>query len=367
MISSPVVSEQSVASKVETIDPLADPRWDRFVEAHPFGLVCHLSGWKRVLEESFSHMKGHCLTLANGDGSIRAALPVFEIRSLFFGNRLVSIPFATNCDPLISSSEDMTALLDAAINLSIELHCPKIEIRTLSSYPVIRDDKIGNVVLNKSHQLSLESTLDDIMKAFSKKIRQKIRKPLQGATEIQLAGNETHLAEFYRHYVKTRKRLGLPPQPYLFFESIWRNLWPSKHVALLLVRNEGKLVAGMMMFTFKGRCSCEYLGTDLGFKEVNANLDVFIYWEAIKWAHLQGYRIFDFGRTGITNEGLMFFKSLWGTKVVDLPQFYYPKRICSGLDSREESFSYNFIRKVAKNLPDPMFQWLGNMLYMHLG
>ena len=86
------------------IDPQSDPRWDQFVESHPLGLICHLSGWKQVLEESFPQMKGRYLAILSDDNSIRAALPVFEIRSILTGNRLVSIPFATNCDPLISSN-----------------------------------------------------------------------------------------------------------------------------------------------------------------------------------------------------------------------------------------------------------------------
>ena len=36
---------------LQSIDPLKDSRWDGFVAGHPFGWVCHLSGWKKVLEE----------------------------------------------------------------------------------------------------------------------------------------------------------------------------------------------------------------------------------------------------------------------------------------------------------------------------
>ena len=51
----------------------------------------------------------------------------------------------------------------------------------------------------------------------------------------------------------------------------------------------------------------------------NLNTNYFGVWEAIKLAHSEGYKIFDFGRTGINNDGLMSFKSRWGAKVVDLP------------------------------------------------
>ena len=202
---------------ITSIDPVKDPRWDQFVESHPFGYICHLSGWKQVLEESFPHMKGHYLALLNHDNnSIRAALPVFEVKSILTGKRLVSIPFATNCDPLISSNEDMIVLLDAAINLSIKLRCSKVEIRTLASWPLIQDGRIGSVVYNKCHQLSLEAGPEEIIKTYRRQFRQQINKSLKSGLELQIAGNETGLREFYHFYVKARKRLGLPPQPYLF-------------------------------------------------------------------------------------------------------------------------------------------------------
>src|SRR5512136_2928209 len=94
---------------VALIDPVEDKRWDNFVEHHPFGWVCHLSGWKKALERSFKHLKGHYLVLFSND-AIRAALPVFEVKSWLTGKRMVSIPFATVCDPLISNSNEMEVL-----------------------------------------------------------------------------------------------------------------------------------------------------------------------------------------------------------------------------------------------------------------
>jgi hypothetical protein len=348
------------------IDPIDDPRWDKFVESHPFGLICHLSGWKQVLEESFPHMKGYYLALLDRENnSIRAALPVFAIRSILTGNRLVSIPFATNCDPLISSNEDLRELLDSAIELSTKLGIPRMELRTLASRPLIADDRIGIVVHNKGHQLSLEAAPEELIKKFSRKTRWTINQSLKRGFELQSAESEKDLDEFYNLYVKTRKRLGLPPQPYLFFKLLWRKFSSSKYITLLLVRYKGQLVAGLMMFKFKDRCSWDYLASDASFH--NLNTDYFGVWEAIKSAHAEGYKIFDFGRTGINNEGLMSFKERWSTKVIDLPQFYYPKQVCSNLNYADASVSYKLIRKISKNVPDSIFQLMGNFLYRHLG
>jgi len=362
----PIAPRSSPLALCTLIDPVKDPRWDKFVESHPLGLICHLSGWKQVLEESFPHIKGHYLAILNHeDNSIRAALPVFEVKSILTGKRMVSIPFATVCDPLISSNEDMRELLDSAIELSTKLGIPGIELRTLASWPFIQDDRIGMIVHSKCHQLSLEAGPEEIIKTYRRQFRQQINKSMKSGLVPQSAKNETDLLEFYHLYVKNRKSLGLPPQPYLFFKSLWNKFSSSKNITLLLVRHEARLAAGLMMFKFKNRCSCEYMAVEDSFE--NLNIRHFIFWEAIKLAHSEGYKIFDFGRTGINNEGLMVYKSHWGTTVLDLPQFYYPKQVCSSLKPPETSISYKLIRKISMNVPDFVFQFMGNLLYRHLG
>ena len=63
-------------TEVAIIDPDQDPRWDEFVLSHPAGWLCHLSGWKRVLESAFKQMRGHYLVLQERPaGEIRAGLP----------------------------------------------------------------------------------------------------------------------------------------------------------------------------------------------------------------------------------------------------------------------------------------------------
>ena len=347
------------------IDPQSDPRWDQFVESHPLGLICHLSGWKQVLEESFPQMKGRYLAILNDDNSIRAALPVFEIRSILTGNRLVSIPFATNCDPLISSNEDLRELLDSVIELSTKLRISRIELRALASWPLIHDDRIGITIHYNSHQLSLDVSLEELIKTFSKQVRRKIKTFSKTDFNLQIAGSERDLLEFYHLYVKTRKRLGLPPQPYLFFQLLWGEFSPTKCITLLLVKYEGQLIAGLIMFKFKDRCSWDYLASDASFQ--NLHTTYFILWEAIKFAHSEGYKIFDFGRTSISNAGLMSFKNLWGTKIITLPKFYYPEKLCLRSNDQEGSVSYELIRKISKYIPDSLFQSIGNFMYRHLG
>lgn len=352
---------------VEIIDPVEDLRWDTFVENHPFGWICHLSGWKQVLEKSFHHMKGYYLVIFDDQNNqIKAGMPVFEVKSWLTGKRLVSIPFATLCDPLVSSSEDARKLLDSAINLSKKLGDSYFELRTLSSSSLIHDDRFGGNHFYKHHYLLLENEPEQLKKKFHRTcIRQRISRAMKSELSLREGDGESDLDRFYRLHTITRKKLCLPPQPYNFFKLLLKTFFPTKKMVLLLAEKGGKTIASLILFKFKDRVSTEFAASDETFKDMSPNH--LLFWEAIKSAYHEGYKIFDFGRTSPNNESLMDFKRHWGTNVIDLPQYYFPKHIAEKFSREEESAGYRLVKKISEKAPDYALKYIGNFCYRHLG
>jgi len=352
---------------VSLIDPIKDPRWDKFVQNHPFGWIVHLSGWKTVIESSFPHIKGHYLALIDTtDNEIRAALPLFEVRSWLTGNRMVSIPFATISDPLINTSYEMEKLFEHAIELMNSLEIPSIEIRSLMSSLLINDKRLERLCFFKHHFIELKGNLEDLHKAFHPNhVKRGIKRAIKSNLSFRSAENEEDLLGFYKLYAKTRKKHGLPPQPFIFIKMLWDIFFPSKNFQLLFAEKDGQALAAMILFKFKGRVSVDFQVSDETYLEFRPNH--FLYWEAIKLTYSEGFKIFDFGRTSPNNEGLMQFKSYWGTEVVDLPQFFYPKEVSNKYLEWETSTGYKFIQKLCKNSPEPIFQLLARLCYRHLG
>ena len=349
------------------IDPTQDPRWDKFVENHPFGWIVHLSGWKQVLENSFKHMKGHYLALIDTTtDDIQAALPLFEVRSWLIGNRLVSIPFATLCDPLITTTDDMSKLFAEALNLSKELKTPSIEIRAFMSVPLIQEEALGKNPSYKHHYILLDKEPEELKKSFHRtNVRQRIQRALKSNLSLKVADNESDMINFYQLHTMTRKKIGLPPQPYTFFKQLWKTFSPSKRMVLLLAERNNITLAGLILFKFKDRVSAEFLASDEQYLNVSPNH--LLFWEAIKSAYDEGYKIFDFGRTSPYNETLISFKNRWGTTVADLPQFCYPKKLSENIADRETSTSYKLINKICRNSPESVCKLLGQICYKHLG
>lgn len=278
----------------QIIDPVADERWDKFVESHPFGWICHLSGWRKVLEESFTHLKGYFLALINREGEIKAGLPIYEIRSWLTDHRLVSIPFATLCDPLISTKEEMEILFNAAIILLRRCNASYIEIRTLSSAPLICDERFGARSFYKHHYLLLDIDPEQLKRKFHRScVRQRISRAVESQMSFRIGDRESDLENFYQLHKMTRKRLSLPPQPYCFFKSLWDTFWPKRRIIMLMAEKEGKGIASLILFKFKNRVSAEFAASDEAYKHFSPNH--FLFWEAIKLAYREGYKIIDFG------------------------------------------------------------------------
>jgi len=349
------------------IEPAADTRWDEFVAAHPYGWICHLAGWKKVLEDTFPHMRGHYLALKDENTkAIRAALPVFEVKSWITGTRLVSIPYATLSDPLVSSAEDFETLFESVLALSKQVHASYIQIRSHNSQSLIQDSRIASTCVYKHHYLRLSDNPERLRKNFHRTcVRQRISRAIKSGLRLRTADSESNLRDFYRLYVLSRKRLGLPPQPYAFFRSLWKVFFGSGRVRVLLAFKGNEPVAGSILLKFKDRVSVEWMVSDSKYRDLSPNH--YLFWQAMKSAWDEGFKIFDFGRTSRHNHPLMDFKARWGTKIVDLPNYYYPITLSEKLTEPESSQSYRLISTVCRKAPLCVTIPIGRFCYRHLG
>ncbi|MGH7040524.1 MAG: FemAB family XrtA/PEP-CTERM system-associated protein, partial [Acetobacteraceae bacterium] len=93
---------------VRLLDPAAAPAWDRFVLAHPDGTFFHRAAWQGVIEATFGHHTHYVFT--ERDGAITGVLPLGQVKTLLFGNTLISVPFCVYGGPLAADAESAAAL-----------------------------------------------------------------------------------------------------------------------------------------------------------------------------------------------------------------------------------------------------------------
>ncbi len=209
-------------SRVENINATQDSRWGEFSRAHPFGLICHSPNWQNFLEGCFRHIRGYCLVrTAKNSGEIQAGFPVYLVDSPVIGRRLVSVPFASLCDPLVSSTGDFNALVGAALDVLRKRGAQFLEIRALKSTPLLKDERLGVSFYYKTHCLRLKGSPGDIMKTFDRTcVRQRISRAARSGLGIVKVKDEKGLRRFQELNFLTRKRLGLPPQRYRILKSV---------------------------------------------------------------------------------------------------------------------------------------------------
>ena len=353
--------------RVVWLKPKHMTQWDAFVENHPFGWISHLSAWKEVLERTFKHIRGHFVAIwDDGPNEIVAGIPIYTVRSWLTGNRLVSVPFITHGEALISSPQHMEMLLPPIFDLYKKTRASYIEFNTWRSTSLVEDPRLEVSHFYKHHYLPLDRNPEELKKTFHKSsIQRKISRAIKNDLQVKLGKNEEDLAVFYRIFSRTRKRLGLPPFPYRFFRSSWEVLGPSNLMTLLLVFHNGQPVASSILFKFKEMVVSEFNCDAGGFRNLGVNQ--FCEWEAIKLAYEQGYKIFSFGRTPPQNKGLMAYKGRWGTTQDDLPSFFFPSSFHKEIEEREASWKYKLIKRVSEKTSGSLFHILGELVYRHMG
>jgi hypothetical protein len=348
----------------EFVNPASDGRWDRFVIGHPFGWIPHLSCWQRILEQSFPHMKGYYPALVrHRGGEIKAALPLFEVRSWLTGTKLVSIPWATLCDPLVGCSEEYRLLHQKALGMQKTLGAGHLEVRSLHSLGLLEDGIPAEGPVFKHHYLLLNRDLDELRHTFHRScIQQRISRAYASNLRVRTGESIEDLDILYAMHQKNRRHKCLPPHPYLFFRNMWEILATEKLATLLIAEFRGRPVATLLLFKFKGRMSAEVAQMDEEYRNMSPN--ILLFWEAIKLGVRENYRIFDFGRTSPEHRSLLEFKSRWGTKVADMRCFYYPAEKGLGLVGRY-SKSYRLLQFVCKNTPEFVQPYIGEFCYRH--
>ncbi|MCX6569099.1 MAG: GNAT family N-acetyltransferase, partial [Candidatus Aminicenantes bacterium] len=349
---------------VRSLSDESFPQWDAFVEKHPLGLIYHTTAWKRCLEQAFPHMRARFLALVDPrSDDIVAGLPVYEVRSRLLGNRLVSVPFASICDPLVSSASQMQALLAPLLDLKTNMGARRIEVRALKNSRVLADAGWTGSAGHVHHVLYLDKLPDTVLPSFEKKsIRYEIKKASKSGFRVIVGQTAADLAVFFRIICLDRKRLGLPQIPNRFFSAMWDGLDPRQRTLYLAVR-DGQAAAALLTTQFSGFCSVEYAGdTRIA---GGSGINKLLYWQAIQAAKQLGYTAFGFGRTAIGNEGLRQFKKRWGT--IEEPIFSFTYGPGKPGNNADPSITYHLARFAIRHLPRSLYRILGNFIYRHWG
>ena len=333
--------------------PGDEARWDAFVEASDGGTFYHLTGWKHLIERKLGH-KAYYLMCEQG-GQIYSVLPVVHVKSLLFGNALISIPFLVYGGPVSIDSHAEKLLLDEARKLGESLGVDYVELRTQKPLQ-------GDWIVNKSHvtfKKKLDAEPERNLALVPRKQRAMIRKGIKEGLQAEM-DDDVH--RLYDAMLVCKRNLGTP-----FFSRSWLSAIKSQfseNVEILTVTHQDQTVCSVMSFKFRGEILPYYGGGGDLARHLKGN--DFMYWSVMEKACRDGLHTFDYGRSMI-DSGAYRFKKHWGFEPTPLYNQYYLVRAEAVPELSPANSKYQLAIRAWRSLPLWAAASIGPFLARRLG
>ena len=352
---------------IQIINPITYPGWDDLLISCPGYSFFHSSAWAKVLNKTYGYTPLY-FTVFGKDG-IWALIPVMEVNSFLTGKRGVSLPFTDYCDPIINDGIKFQDLMNIIIEYGEKAGWKYLEFRgdyNIIPYSLTRNlqPETWNRMPSSTylgHILDLSQKEDQIFSHFRDSTKRNIKKAMKEGVEVKIDHSLESIEEFYKLNSITRKQHGLPPQPYLFFKKVYDHIICKKLGFVVLASFQDKPIAGAVYFHFGEKAVYKYGASVMSYQHLRANN--LVMWEAIRWYSQNGYKSLCFGRTEPENDGLIQFKTGWGT--TEQPINYYRYDFKKEAFINSQSMVTGFHNKIFKNMPGPILNKIGALLYRH--
>ncbi|MCL4493072.1 MAG: FemAB family PEP-CTERM system-associated protein [Nitrospirae bacterium] len=287
-------------------------RWDRYVVESDASNY-HRVGWKNVIERGFGH-KAYYLMSEDKSGAINGILPLAHLKSVLFGNFMISLPYFNYGGICADNEEVGNQLLEEAVHIAKREHVEHIELRHTS----LINSRLPVKTAKVSMRLEMRGDVKGLWGSFTSKLRSQIRRPIKEGMYTQF-GREDELDSFYRAFSLNMRDLGTPVYSKEFFRNILREFPDTTRICTVYTRS-GQPAASGFLAGFKTMLEIPWASSLKAYNRHSPNM--LLYWASLKFACESGYRTFDFGRS-TPGEGTCKFKEQWGARPVQLYWHYW--------------------------------------------
>jgi len=298
-----------VSPAISKLKPSDCTEWDDYV-CKKQASIYHDSRWPQLIKKVFGH-DSHYL-MARENEKIVGIFPLVQLKSLLFGNFMVSMPYF-NYGGIVADTHDvMISLISSAHELYDELGCSHIEMRFDTERAIelpVRTDKI--IML-----LDLPGDPDELWQAIGSKRRAQVKRPIREGV-VFLSGGAELLDDFYYVFSHNMRDLGTPVYSKQFFKEILSTF--SKNTFIAVVRLNGEAVGAAFLIGNNGKLEIPWASTLRKVNRIGVNM--FLYWNILKTAIEKNFQVFDFGRSS-KDAGTLKFKKQWGGYEKQLYWYY---------------------------------------------
>jgi CelD/BcsL family acetyltransferase involved in cellulose biosynthesis len=340
--------------KLEILE-VDDPRWADLAGSHPEALPFHHPAWVGLIRDCYG-FRSFAAVASTADGSPRAGLPVIEARSPLRRRRWVSLPFTDYC-PLLYGSE---AARDEVLEL-LRMGAAAEQVGSVELRTPVGSTASTQTVVGVLHELVLESDCSEVYRRFHKsRVQGSIRRAKREGVAVRIADCEADVVgTYYELHARTRRRLGVPAQPRRFFRLLWERMIEAGLGFVLLAHVGDSAVAGAVFLHWNGHLTYKFGASDETYRDRQPNHAIL--WEAVRWGCERGYRVLDFGRSGLSDHGLRAFKDGWGA--AERPLVY--TTLVGSRRPSTDGAAEGALRRVLRRSPVWVCRGAGEVLYRY--
>ncbi len=321
---------------------------DGYIKSRDRSILYHDYRWGKVIETTFGH-KYYALLSGRSDGTINGILPLVHMKSMTFGNFIVSMPFFNYGGVCADDESTRNSLIDEAIRIAKDLKASHIEFR--QENPL--DNGFPVKTLKVSMRLDLPASSDDLWKLFPSKLRSQIKVPQKAGMTTRI-GRMEELDSFHEVFAENMRDLGTPVYPKRFFGNILEQFSENSWICCIYSGNAP--VASGFLIGFKNRLEIPWASSLRKHNRMSPNM--LLYWSCLEFACGKGFTVFDFGRS-TPQESTYRFKEQWGATPTPMPWSYWVKDAEKIPDITPRNRKYHLAIEIWKKLPLPITKILG--------
>lgn len=330
--------------------------WDTFALTAGAEGHFHAFAWRNVIWRALKHQPHYLI--ARREGAITGLLPLFDVNSRLFGRSLISVPFLNGGGVLSGDQSGSIALLREAHDLMKQGGHRYAELRHRTAFPMIDD------LVCRRHKVAMRLPLPDdpdhLFEGFKAKLRSQVRRPVKAGARAKIVNGQNVVARdldvFYQVFAENMRDLGTPVFPKALFRETAAAF--GERAWLVIVWMDGHPAAVGLMVGFGETIEMIWASSLRCFNRLSVNM--LLYWEAMRTAIEQGYKVFDFGRC--TPDGPTYrFKAQWGAEPAPL-HWYYLGDKGRIPDISPANPRFHLATRAWQRLPVPIANRLGPMI-----
>lgn len=342
--------------KLLVVNPLTDGDWNGRLASLGRVSFFNTAEWARVLSATYGY--DPCYLLGIEGGKSVSLLPMMHVSSRITGRRGVSLPFSDYCEPIGLEANRSGGVIDFLKEVGRKKHWRYIEIRDAAGLAA----EVPRYANYLKHTLKLADGEPRLMSRLESSVRTSIRKARKEGVEVTFSNTLDAVREFYTLNCITRRRHGLPPQPFDFFAHLQQHVLANGLGTVVTAWYAGAAISASIFCHAGKNALYKYGASDQRYQNLRGS--TLVMWEAIRHYVEKGYEQLSLGRTDETQDGLRRFKLGWGVEETTVAYFRYDLRrggFVAGPSPRSEP-GYGFLRM----LPLSCLRRIGSMLYKHI-